>query len=273
MPEWLHHPLVVRGLQVLVIVIVALAVAFFCRRQGIHLFRQTLIAILRGLVQIVLVGLVLVFLLQKPGAVSIPVLAVMIVAAALIAGRRARGLPGAFTGALAGILTGSAAIITLAALIGALKFSVDEMVPVGSMLIANTMNTCALALERFRSDVAQNVGRVEAALSLGADPARTVGPYVTAAAEASMIPRIDNLASLGIVWIPGLMAGMLIQGGSPIDAALYNFTVIAMILASSGIAATAALSVVRKRAFTPAGQLLVRPPEITLQKPRKSSPT
>jgi putative ABC transport system permease protein len=267
--EWLHHPLVIRCGQVLVIVLVALAVAFYCRRQGIHLFRQTLIAIIRGLVQIVLVGLILVFLLDKPGVVSIPVLFGMIFAAAVIAGRRARGLPGSFHGALVGILAGSAVMITLAALIGALKFSVEEMVPVGSMLIANTMNTCALALERFRSDVSQNVGRVEAALSLGADPPGTVGPYVSAAAEASMIPRIDNLASLGIVWIPGLMAGMLIQNGSPLDAALYNFTVIAMILASSGIAATAALSVVRKRAFTPAGQLLVRPSELLVRRRKK----
>jgi putative ABC transport system permease protein len=266
MLNWPHNPLLTRSAQALIIILAALAVAWFCRRQGIHLFRQTLIAILRGLVQIVLVGLVLVFLLDKPGAVSIPVLALMIFAAALIAGRRARRLPGAFAAALLGILAGSAAVITLAALIGALKFSVAEMVPVGSMLIANTMNTCALALERFRSDVAQNVGRVEAALSLGANPPHTLAPFVTAAAEASMIPRIDNLASLGIVWIPGLMAGMLIQHGSPLDAALYNFTVIAMILASSGIAATAALSLVQKRAFTPAGQLLVRPPELPTKK-------
>jgi putative ABC transport system permease protein len=264
--DWLQNPLLVRILQVFAIIAVALIVAWACRRQGIHLFRQTLIAILRGLIQIVLVGLVLVFLLDKPGVVSVPVLLVMITAAAVIAGRRARRLPGAFTGAFVGILVGSSVIIAFAALIGALQFSVAEMVPVGSMLIANTMNTCALALERFRSDVSQNVGRVEAALSLGADPARTVSPYISTAAEASMIPRIDNLASLGIVWIPGLMAGMLIQHGSPLDAALYNFTVIAMILASSGIAATTALSIVRHRAFTPAGQLLVRPAEIAAKK-------
>ncbi|HUO09352.1 MAG TPA: ABC transporter permease [Phycisphaerae bacterium] len=260
--EWFHdHPLTVRIIQAAIVSGVALAVADYGRRQGIMLLGQTAIAILRGLVQIIAVGLVLVFILPKPPIISLPVLVLMILTAAIIAGRRSRNAPGAYQAALYGISLGSASIIALMSLVGAIKFSVEEIVPIGSMLIANTMNTAAQALERFRSDVASHVGPIEAALALGADPATTVRPYVRAAAESAMIPRVDNLASLGIVWIPGLMAGMLVQHGNPIEAAIYNFSVIAMIYASSGIAATATLSMVRHRAFTPAGQLLIRPAE------------
>src|SRR5712671_6438642 len=39
---------------------------------------------------------------------------------------------------------------------------------------------------------------------------QSVADYVQASFEASLIPAIDSLRSLGIVWIPGLMAGMLL---------------------------------------------------------------
>src|SRR5689334_17860994 len=101
--QWFNeHPIAIRAAQAIVVSAVALAVAFGGRRQGIMLFGQTLIAIVRGLVQIILVGLVLVFILDKPPIVSIPVLAVMIITAAIISGRRSRGTPAAFQGALYG---------------------------------------------------------------------------------------------------------------------------------------------------------------------------
>ena len=45
-----------------------------------------------------------------------------------------------------------------------------------------------------------------------------------------MIPSLDNVKSLGIVRIPGIMAGMVLSGASPVYAALYQFVVLTMIL-------------------------------------------
>jgi hypothetical protein len=54
------------------------------------------------------------------------------------------------------------------------------------------------------------------------------------AVYASLIPRLDMLKSLGLVWIPGVMAGMMVSGANPVNAGIYQFVVVAMILASSG---------------------------------------
>jgi putative ABC transport system permease protein len=81
--------------------------------------------------------------------------------------------------------------------------------PMGSVLIANAMNTNSLVLNRFRSEVESHAGLIETGLALGADSKQTVAPYVQVSVQASLIPAIDSLRSLGIVWIPGLMAGML----------------------------------------------------------------
>src|SRR5205085_5488293 len=126
-------------------------------------------------------------------------------------------------------------------------------------IIANAMNACAQALERFRADVLAHVGQIETGLSLGADPATTVAPYVQSAVYASLLPRLDMLKSLGLVWIPGVMAGMLLSGASPIYAGIYQFVVVAMILAASGLTGLVATILIRTRAFSPAEQLVLRP--------------
>jgi putative ABC transport system permease protein len=77
--------------------------------------------------------------------------------------------------------------------------------------------------------------------------------------EASLIPAIDSLRSLGIVWIPGLMAGMLLSGARPVYAAIYQFVVLAMIFAASGLTSLLSTWMIRTRVFTPAEQLLLQP--------------
>ena len=47
-----------------------------------------------------------------------------------------------------------------AGLAGAIELKVSSMVPVGSMIVAGAMNTCALCMERFRAEVAAPVRRV-----------------------------------------------------------------------------------------------------------------
>ena len=135
---------------------------------------------------------------------------------------------------------------------------ITMLVPVGSMIIANAMNACAQAAERFKTDVTAHRGRIEAGLALGADPSVTVAPYVQSAVYASLLPRLDMLKSLGLVWIPGVMAGMMVSGSSPIYAGIYQFVIVAMILTASGIAGLVITLLLRRRIFTPAEQLQLR---------------
>jgi putative ABC transport system permease protein len=70
---------------------------------------------------------------------------------------------------------------------------------------------------------------------MGSGLLSSVAPYVQSSFEASLIPAIDSLRSLAIVWIPGLMAGMPLSGARPAYAAIYQFVVLAMSFASSGL--------------------------------------
>ena len=247
-------------------VTLCLAVVLICRRFVVHVERETMLSLVRGLVQMVFVGMVLALLLHGNALVGILILLAMTFAAAVTASRRAQGLKDALLLCFYAIAAGAGVVIAGMLAIGTLSPAIAILVPVGSMIIANAMNACAQSIERFSSDVTAHVGQIEAGLALGAEPAVTVAPYVQSAVYASLLPRLDMLKSLGLVWIPGVMAGMMVSGASPIYAGIYQFILVAMILAASGIAGLLVTVFIRKRAFSLAAQLTFRPGEA--RKPR-----
>ena len=245
--------------QALAAAIVAYAVVLVARGRQIHLEREGAIALVRGLVQIVAVGSLLVLLLHAARWTGALLLAGMILAAGGTSATRAKGVPGSLRVSTCAIACGAGSVIAIMTSLGVIDTAITTLIPVGSMLIANAMNANGLALNRFRSDVLAHVGEIETALALGADPRQSVADYVQASFEASLIPAIDSLRSLGIVWIPGLMAGMLLSGSRPIYAAIYQFVVLAMIFAASGFTSLVSTLLIRTHIFTAAEQLLLRP--------------
>jgi putative ABC transport system permease protein len=257
LPTIVRDPLLLTLAQAAVASAAALAVALLARQRRIHVEGELAIALVRGLAQIAAVGSVLLLMLRGPGWTAAIALAGMAVAAAATSARRARKVNGAFRISLAAIGAGAGSMVALMTATGVIEAAVLTVVPVGSMLLANAMNTNALALERFRADVAAHAREVEAALALGAAPEVAVAPYLQSSYGASLIPAIDNLRSLGIVWIPGLMTGMVLAGSPPLRAAVYQFVVLAMIFASSGLTALVGTTLARASLFSPAEQLVV----------------
>lgn len=254
-----HDPLRLGLAQAAAAALSALIVVFLARKRGIHLEKELAVALVRGLVQIIAVGSILLLLLRAPDWTSVFLLTAMIVAAGATSARRAKGMPGAFPVSTWAIACGAGSVIALMTWLGVIDTPITTLVPVGSMLIANAMNTNGLAMNRFRTDVLAHVGEIETALALGADGKSSVASYVQGSFEASLIPAIDSLRSLGIVWIPGLMAGMLLSGSRPLYAAIYQFVVLAMIFAASGLTSLVATLLIRNRVFSPAEQLVLRP--------------
>jgi putative ABC transport system permease protein len=168
-------------------------------------------------------------------------------------------MPGAFRVSACAIGCGAGSVIVVMAWLGVIDTAITTLIPIGSMLIANAMNTNGLALNRFRSEVIAHTGEIESALALGADPTQSVARYSQSTFESSLIPAIDSLRSLGIVWIPGLMAGMLLSGASPLYAAIYQFVVLSMIFAASGLTSLISTVLMRAQVFSEHEQLVLRP--------------
>jgi putative ABC transport system permease protein len=240
-------------------ILLCAAVILLCRRFAVHVEREAAISIVRGLAQMVLVGVVLAAVLRGSVLVGALILLLMVVAASFTAAKRMQDIAGPLLVSFWAILAGASVVVAFMLLSGTLQSNIAMLVPVGSMIIANAMNACAQAAERFRADIKAHVGQIEAGLALGAAPDATVAPYVQGAVYASLLPRLDMLKSLGLVWIPGVMAGMMVSGASPIYAGIYQFIIVAMILAASGITGMVAILLMRRRAFSSVAQLTLRP--------------
>jgi putative ABC transport system permease protein len=235
------------------------AVVALCRWQAVRVEREAAVSMARGLVQMVLVGIVLAVLLHGSLLVGSLILLLMTVAAAVTAARRLKRMEGALLLCFWSIAAGAGTVIAVMLATRSLRADIAMLVPVGSMIIANAMNACAQAVERFRAEIVAHVGQIEAGLSLGAEPGVTVAPYRQSAVYASLLPRLDMMKSLGLVWIPGVMAGMVVSGASPVYAGIYQFIIVAMILAASGITGLIATVLMRSRVFSAAAQLALRP--------------
>jgi putative ABC transport system permease protein len=242
-------------------IVLCAAVVALCRWQSVHVEREAIVSMARGLVQMVLVGLVLALLLHGRLLIGCLILFMMAIAAAITAAQRLKGMAGALPLCFWSIAAGAGTVIAVMLATRSLQPDISMLVPVGSMIIANAMNACAQAIERLRAELLAHVGQIEAGLSLGAEPTVIVAPYLQSAVYASLLPRLDMMKSLGLVWIPGVMAGMVVSGASPVYAGIYQFVIVAMILAASGITGLIATVLMRSRAFSAAAQLTIRPAE------------
>lgn len=238
---------------------IALIVVIIARNSRIRIEREVSVALLRGFVQVVAIGSVLLLVFRGPWAVGLPILALMILAAAVTSAKRARGLPDAFRISFAAIGMGAGVLTLLMTSLGAIDPRLPSLIPIGSMLIANSMNTNSLTLDRLKAEILSHAGEIEAALCLGAHPYDCVAPHVCDAIMAGLIPRLDTLRSLGVIWIPGVMTGMILGGENPVRAAIYQFVIIGMIFSSSALTSISAALLARARLFTAAQQLVLRP--------------
>jgi len=255
--NFFSDPIYLAAAQAAVAGAMALVMMVIASLAGIHLEKEIIISLVRGLVQVVAVGAVLLYIFKGPVLLGFAILAGMMALAAKTAEKRAKGLPGAFKVGLYGIGIGAGSVIVLMTWAGVIDTKLTALIPIGSMIIANSMNATSLALDRFQGEVRSHVGHIETALALGAAPKTAIRPYAQAAVKASLIPRIDSLRSLGIVWIPGVMTGMLLGGSQPVHAAFYQFVVMAMILTVSGLASLISTLLISGYIFTSAEQLAI----------------
>jgi UDP-glucose/iron transport system permease protein len=145
---------VVLGLaQAAAAIALCLVVVVLCRRFQVHVERETVISLVRGLAQMVAVGVVLALLLHGDLLIAVLILLAMTFAAAVTASRRAPEIKNPLLVSFYAIAAGSSVVIAVLLATRTLTTDLVVLVPVGSMIIANAMNACAQAMERFKADV------------------------------------------------------------------------------------------------------------------------
>ncbi len=220
------------------------------RRVGVE--GDVFVSSLRAAVQLILMGYVIqwVFDLERLEAL-LALLVAMVLLAGRISARRGHGVERAYPIALAAI--GVATALTVGALVGlgVIAPTGRYLIPLGGMVIGNTMNVTSLTLDRFRAAVVARRAEVETLLSLGAGRRQAAEGVVRETVRAAMIAPLDTMKAVGLIHIPGVTAGMILAGTPPAEAVRYQVVVMYMLGAGVTLAALTAATLCYLRAFTP----------------------
>jgi putative ABC transport system permease protein len=218
-------------------------------------------ASLRSLVQLTVMGYIIMYVISADNPwLVLAVIAVMILAAVQITLTRTSNIPRGLAAPVLLTLTLSAvfmvSVVTELIIKPGVWYAPQVLVPLSGMLLGNLVSAVAVAMSRFFSDMESRRYEVEAYLSLGASPFETARPSIMEAIRLGLVPTISSLASSGIVLIPGMMSGQIMAGGNPLEAAKYQFVVLAVISALTLLGDALIMVLVYRRCFTAEGQYL-----------------
>ncbi len=243
-------------LAVALVALVALAVVASLvgqLRQG----RSILVAAARAIVQLAAVSLIITAALSRLWAAGLVALVMFGVAVFTTARRVGAGRRWFWAGcALAAGLVPTLAIIFLT---GAVSFTGPALVPIAGIIIGGAMNAHSLAGRRAFAALREERGAYEAALSLGLTRAESISEVIARRLPDALLPGQDQTRTVGLVTLPGAFIGVLLGGGSPVQAGLAQVLVLFGLLATQTITVAAAHGLIRSARLLPpdlAGTLL-----------------
>ncbi len=219
--------------------------------------REFTYAIIKGGGQLVLIALFLTYLFQTN--LWIFLIWILLITMVLVGGytsaKRATHMPQAFQVTTPAILAGATLALLILALSRAMPLQPQYIIPLAGMAFGNSMSICSLSLDRLMREIKLNRTGIESMLSLGISSKQAIQEYNRLSIRAALIPTIDRLKTLGVIFIPGAMAGLLIAGTDPLVAAEYQIIVYLMIVGGGIITAMAVTFLSRKKIFTEYEQL------------------
>ncbi|GAA0332622.1 iron export ABC transporter permease subunit FetB [Bacillus carboniphilus] len=209
---------------------------FLSRTFKLGLEKDTLIATVRSIIQLLVIGYVLKFVFDSESFLYIFLMVVlMIVAATHNASRKGIAIKGitwkvAVTLIFVEILTQS---ILLG--FGITPPETQYIISISGMVIGNSMVLSILFLNRFTSEVETHQDQIELILALGGTPKQAVHTRLIEAIKASMIPTIESQKTVGLVQLPGMMSGQIIAGADPVQAVQFQLLILFLLLTTAAV--------------------------------------
>jgi putative ABC transport system permease protein len=216
--------------------VLLLVVALAADRVGsLGARRDLVVAAVRAVAQLALVGLVVAAVLRTP--VLAPLyLVVMLVAASATSARRIGVRHRAWPAAASASGLASALTVAVVVLSRAVPVDARHVVPLAAQVIGGAMTATSLAGQRFVDQVAASWSEVEGWLAIGASATEAVREQGRLASARALVPALDQTRNVGLVVLPGAYVGLLLGGASPLDAGRLQLLVLVGLLAAEAVA-------------------------------------
>ncbi|WMW24430.1 ABC transporter permease [Methanolobus sediminis] len=197
---------------------------------GLKLISSTLESAVRMVLQLLFVGVFLTFVfdLNNPILNIVWVLVMVFVASHTVLKNAELK-----TRSLLPLLTIFMAVTNYAMLLYFNKFIIDltdlfdarYFIPIAGMVLGNSLKANVIGMENFCSEIQRNENRYLFRLSMGAEKTEALVPYLRKSIRVALKPTIANMATIGIVFLPGMMTGQILAGASPLVAIKYQIAI------------------------------------------------
>lgn len=220
-------------LAVVLVLLVGLAVAAsYVGRLGVG--RDQVTAAARAAVQLAVVSSVIAVVLSSPWWSLLFVLVMYVVASATSARRLAlssRELPWV----AAAVAAGAVPVLVLTLGSGVVPFNGAGLIPVAGIVIGGMMTASTLTGRRAFDELRSNRGTYEAALALGLPAPEAAMEVVQPSAREALVPGLDQTRTVGLVTLPGAFVGVLLGGGTPLEAGAAQVLVLIGLMAGQAL--------------------------------------
>lgn len=231
------------------------------RVRGIQREKEIIIATVRMTLQLVLIGYVLVYVLEvRHPAYTILLVGLMEVFAIQNILKRTKSPLSRDMKRIVAFSMGAGTLISIIYFMFVVIrltpwFEPRYFITIGGMIIGNSMTGISLGINRLVDDMRSHRDKVETALMLGATPQKAVKTYVNQAFDSAILPTINSMVGMGIVFLPGMMTGQVLSGISPMSSIKYQIAIMLGIVGSVSLTVILFIQLGYKTFFTDKSQL------------------
>lgn len=129
------------------------------------------------------------------------------------------------------------------------------VIPIAGMLLGNSMRRVIITLERFYTSIRDDSEGFAALVIMGANRREASLPYLRVAYRAGVGPSLANMATMGVVSLPGMMTGQILGGSAPIVAIQYQIAITLGIFVATELASVLCVLISLRKGFDHYGYL------------------
>jgi UDP-glucose/iron transport system permease protein len=128
-------------------------------------------------------------------------------------------------------------------------FESRYIIPVSGMLLGNLLQGQVIFLNNFFTQIKEGEDSYFYLLSMGATKFEALQEFYRRSIISSLQPSLANMATIGLVALPGMMTGQILAGASPFTAIKYQISIMLAIFCIRGLSLFLTTFVINKVAF------------------------
>ncbi|MBU0490136.1 MAG: ABC transporter permease [Bacteroidetes bacterium] len=201
---------------------------------------KVLIATLRMSAQLFLVGFYLLYLIEYNNIfINLGWVLVMIVVAAITTINRSQlkrkyfVLP-VITGLIVAVAFTDSFLLGITIKMDG-GISAQYLIPITGMIIGNCMERNILVLGNYYSRIREHQQQYRFSVANGATRREALAPFIRDSIKKAFNPYIAMMMTIGIISLPGMMTGQILEGGSAFVAVKYQIMIVIAIFIASMI--------------------------------------